>query len=133
MIGLYFYLILIDLVPRLLHANNAAILHNNLLSAAFFMTLASTLLTTILIAYRIHSVAKNNDMGPAKRNKTFSNIGDLIVQSAAAYAFMSLIYAIAVVIPTSSDDVYLTRIYPLVGYVSLIFSFTAVRPFYVEF
>ncbi len=67
-------------------------------------------------------------MGPAKRNKTFSNIGDLIVQScAAAYAFMSLIYAIAVVIPTSSDDVYLTRIYPLVGYVSLIFSFTAVR------
>ncbi|KJA24254.1 hypothetical protein HYPSUDRAFT_39022 [Hypholoma sublateritium FD-334 SS-4] len=124
-IGLYFYLILIDLVPRLTRANNAAILHNNLLSAAFFMTLGSTLLTTILIAYRIHSVAKSSTAAPTKRSRTYSNIGDLIVQSAAPYAFMSLIYAIAVVIPTSSDAVYLTRIYPLVGYVSLIFSFTA--------
>lgn len=52
----------------------------------------------------------------------------MVVQSAAAYAFMLLIYAIAVVIPTPSDEVTFARMYPLIGYVAEIFTFTAVRP-----
>ncbi|KJA20001.1 hypothetical protein HYPSUDRAFT_204066 [Hypholoma sublateritium FD-334 SS-4] len=125
-IGLYFYLILIVFVPKLFFAKNSAILHNNLLCAALFMTLASTLLTTILIIYRIYSVAKSSSItNPTKRSRKFSDIGDMVIQSAAVYALLSLIYAITVVIPTPSDEVYLLRIYPLVGYVSLIFSFTA--------
>ncbi|KJA17888.1 hypothetical protein HYPSUDRAFT_1000374 [Hypholoma sublateritium FD-334 SS-4] len=62
-----------------------------------FTTSALTLITTALIVYRIHSVSQPN-LVKYPRN-SYGRIIDLLVQSAAAYSLVALIYAVSSVIP----------------------------------
>ncbi|KAF8879998.1 hypothetical protein CPB84DRAFT_1851978 [Gymnopilus junonius] len=119
-ISLYLALIIIACVQKLNPDASAARTLNHLLSAALFMTLASTLLTTLLIAYRIYSVSRQNGL---KSRRSFKNVMELIIQSAAAYALVSLLYAIEIVIPITNTN--LVKIFPLESYTDVIFSFTA--------
>ncbi|KDR71334.1 hypothetical protein GALMADRAFT_144024 [Galerina marginata CBS 339.88] len=80
------------LAPSQLLANLAK-LHvvNNIQSALFFTSLSSSLLATLLIAFRIHSVSKQN--GASKRR--FGHIIEIVVQSAAVYSLALLMVGIA--------------------------------------
>jgi hypothetical protein len=74
-----------------------AVTLNNLQSAALFMSFGTTLVTTLLIAYRIYSASKQQ----LPSSRRFNNIIDIVVQSGAIYAFSQLAYAIAGVLPGS--------------------------------
>lgn len=67
---------------------------NHLLAAAFFMSFATTLVTTALIAYRIYSVSKQ----PGVSSRRLKHIIDIVVQSGAIYALSQLTIAIAGVV-----------------------------------
>lgn len=62
---------------------SAAETHNHVTSAAMFTTLAETVSTTILIAYRIYS-ASNHILRREKRR--FYNILEIVVQSSFIYS-----------------------------------------------
>ena len=96
---------------------------NNLASAGFFMTLGSTLLTTLLIVYRIHSVVSQNAMH--RTHSPFQNILDLVVQSAALYAVVCLLYAIEGALPQSLGNG--RTVYSLQYYTGAVFSIVSVR------
>ncbi|KDR68633.1 hypothetical protein GALMADRAFT_1038219 [Galerina marginata CBS 339.88] len=96
---------------------------NNLFSAALFTTVSTTLVTTVLIAYRIYSVAHQNGQDFFK--KSFKNILDLLVQSAAAYSILSILYAVCGVTPLKDPNINLPKIFPLEVYMGLLYSFTA--------
>lgn len=68
---------------------------NDMLAAAFFISFATTLVTTVLIAYRIHSVSQNQ--GASSRR--FKHIIDIVVQSGAVYALSQFVAAVAGVVP----------------------------------
>ncbi|KDR71336.1 hypothetical protein GALMADRAFT_144025 [Galerina marginata CBS 339.88] len=70
-------------------------------SALFFTSLASSLLSTLLIAFRIHSFSKQN--GRSKRR--FSHIIEIVVQSAAVYSLALLIVGVANALPGSSPAI----------------------------
>lgn len=95
---------------------------NNLISAAFFMTLGSTLLTTLLIVYRIHSVVRKNGMHRAQ--SPLQNVLELLVQSAAPYAVVCLLYAIEGALPQSLWNGW--TVYTMQYYTGAVFSITAV-------
>ncbi|PPQ75261.1 hypothetical protein CVT26_014795 [Gymnopilus dilepis] len=85
-----------------------------------FLTLATTLLTTLLISYRVYMVCRDSlKCGSATR---FSQIIELLVQSAALYSVATLAYAIASVIPSRNQS-----LGPLVGiqYTSSFYLFSA--------
>jgi hypothetical protein len=64
---------------------------NDLLSVAFFISFATTLTTTTLIAYRIHSASKNGGFP----RRPFKHAIDIVVQSGAVYALTLLATAIS--------------------------------------
>ena len=91
------------------------------------MTLATTLLTTLLISYRVYTVSRDSlKCGSATR---FSQIVELLVQSAALYSVATLAYAIASVIPSRNQS-----LGPLVGiqYTSSFYLFSAVSRSFVS-
>ncbi len=70
---------------KLLSDPNLAFTYGNyLLGAGIFMTVATTLWTTILIAYRIYSVSKENIRNQGKRR--FHNVLEIILQSSIVYS-----------------------------------------------
>lgn len=103
-------------------ADNVAQTINWLITGALFSTVATTLVSTILIAYRIHSVTRKNVV--LRGGSRYTHILDLLVQSAALYVFGSLLLAIPLVLPvTNASEVgILTAQY----YTGSIFPFTAV-------
>ncbi|KDR71343.1 hypothetical protein GALMADRAFT_144030 [Galerina marginata CBS 339.88] len=74
------------------------ILGNTIESALFFTSLSSSLLATLLIAFRIHSVSKQ-DGGSRGR---FGHIIEIVVQSAAVYSLASLIMGVVLIVPRNS-------------------------------
>lgn len=66
------------------------------------MTFATTFVTTILIAYRIHSVSKQ-DVLQGSRTR-FNHILEILVQSAAVYSLVALAYAIVGFIPFTANN-----------------------------
>ncbi|KJA18640.1 hypothetical protein HYPSUDRAFT_44996 [Hypholoma sublateritium FD-334 SS-4] len=103
-IGLNISVITFLSVKKLAPTLAAAHKVNNLLSATAFMTLASTLWTTILIAYRIYSVSKHN---PSRRGSApFKKILEIIGQSAVLYSLGSLMYAITGIITPNSSNIW---------------------------
>lgn len=65
-----------------------------------FTTSALTLVTTVLIVYRIHSVSQPDIL--KSRRTSYKKIIDLLIQSAAAYSLVAFIYAISSIIPAAS-------------------------------
>lgn len=86
------------------------------------MTFLTTLLTTLLIAYRIHSVSKQDVVQRAR--KPFAHILQLLIQSAAAYSFAALFTAIVQVIPLTPTSQW--TVLNVNNYSSFLFAFTAV-------
>ncbi|PPQ91124.1 hypothetical protein CVT25_013262 [Psilocybe cyanescens] len=78
-------------------ANTSAALFNSLTSALVFVSLATTVTTSLLIGYRIYSVARLNGQ-PSKR--LFKHIVVLVIESAAVYSFVLLLDAVFAVIPS---------------------------------
>lgn len=83
-------------------SNSVVTLCNRLVGAAFFMTLASTLLTTVLIAFRIYSASRNSALTSART--PYKKVIDIIVQSALLYSLASLALAITIVIPWTASN-----------------------------
>lgn len=79
------------------NANNN--LFNIVSSALVFVALVTTMLTTFLIGYRIHSSSRSNGL-PAKR--LFAHIVTLVVESSAIYSILLLAYAILIEDPAAS-------------------------------
>lgn len=61
-----------------------------LIGASLFVTFTTTIVSTVLIAYRIHTL-----QGSRKR---FKHILEILVQSAAAYSVAEVAYAIVLVV-----------------------------------
>lgn len=78
-------------------ANNE--LFNNISSALVFVSLGATVITTILIGYRIHISSRSNGQ-PSKR--MFNHIVVLVVESSAVYSLLLLAYAIVTEDPASA-------------------------------
>ncbi|KAF9563379.1 hypothetical protein CPC08DRAFT_706086 [Agrocybe pediades] len=83
---------------------------NKLISASGFITLFSTLLTTLLISYRIHSMTVHED-GTIMSNTRFKHVVNILVQSAAAYSFVLVIYAAASVAGVRDATVFSFQFY----------------------
>ncbi|KAF8894194.1 hypothetical protein CPB84DRAFT_1825940 [Gymnopilus junonius] len=94
---------------------------NTVLGVATFMTLATTLVATLLISYRIHSVAKQ-DLPRSSRSR-FNHIIEILVQSAAVYSVVTLASAITVVVPLTENNV--AQVFTAETYVSAIYAFTS--------
>ncbi|PPQ90918.1 hypothetical protein CVT25_007845 [Psilocybe cyanescens] len=74
-----------------------AILFNNISSALVFVSLGTTVVTTFIIGYRIHSTSQIHH--PSSR-RLFNHIVTVIVESAAAYSLVLLLEAIIIVVPS---------------------------------
>lgn len=72
---------------------------NSLLSAGFFVSFATSILSTSLIAYRIYVIYVEN----GKSVRRFKYILDIIVQSAAINSIPLLLTAITLVLPDSGN------------------------------
>lgn len=87
------------------------------------MTFGATLLTTVLIAYRIYSVTRRD---PRKgRTRTYTDVAEALVQSAAAYSLVVLLNALTDVVPQTDTNVFV--IFCAVNYAGALFFVTAVR------
>ena len=98
---------------------------NSLIGSALFVTASTTSLTASLIAYRIYSLSRSDPLNRAK--KTFNKLVDVLIQSAAAYAIISVWYAIEGVIPQTSTNVFILS--ATADYLFYIFPIVAVRYF----
>lgn len=70
-------------------------------SLAIFSAFALTLITTVLILYRIITVTRQTNL-PRRTQNTYNGIVDMIVQSSAAYSVILLIWAISWAITPAS-------------------------------
>ncbi|KAF8186755.1 hypothetical protein BJ912DRAFT_970635 [Pholiota molesta] len=70
---------------------------DDLLAAALFMSFATTLVSTLLIAYRIYSVSKQQ----LPSSRRFNHIIDIVIQSGAIYAFSQLAFAIGSILTST--------------------------------
>ncbi|PPQ94732.1 hypothetical protein CVT25_007697 [Psilocybe cyanescens] len=72
-------------------------LSNNITSALTFVSLGTTMITTFLIGYRIHSTSR---LHISSSNRLFKRIVVMIIESATAYSFVLLLSSIIFVIPS---------------------------------
>lgn len=89
------------------------------------MTFGTTLVTTLLIVYRINSATKEGISGRSGSRTTFMHIVDIIVQSAAAYSLVALLYAISGVIPIASTN--LVAIFNFQNWIGVLYLTVSVR------
>ncbi|PPQ73194.1 hypothetical protein CVT26_014799 [Gymnopilus dilepis] len=94
---------------------------NNLIAASFFITCATTLITTILISYRIYSMSRS--ILPKNSRMRFDHIVDILIQSAAVYTLSAIAFAIPAIFPDSDSN--LTGLQAARMYRWTIFNFTA--------
>lgn len=105
----------------------SATTHNHIASAGLFMTLAATLWTTILIAYRIYSASKHNSLNQAKPR--FYNILEIIMQSAFIYSLALVTSALLEAIPQNESNVW--PLFKAAFYIgSILHAITVCRPRY---
>ncbi len=81
---------------KFVSTNAEAEIDNRMIGAAFFTTLAVTIWTTVLIAYRIYSTS---DLDPIHKKNRFYNILEIIIQSSFVYSLALIPTALTVVIP----------------------------------
>lgn len=96
---------------------------NHIISAALFMTLGTTLLTTLLIVYRIRSVMRRDGLHHTR--SPFQNVLELIVQSAAPYAVACLLYATVGAVPATVGNEW--ELFIVQNYAGVVFSIISVR------
>lgn len=100
---------------------------DDLLHAALFTTLATNLVTTLLISYRIHSFTDQNILRGSKAR--FKHIHEILMQSAAAYTIFTLAYTISTFIPFTTNNTLL--LLTIEGYMATFYVFTAVCDYFL--
>lgn len=100
-------------------ATTHATLTNNVRTAQMFVSVATTLTTTLLIAYKIH-VTSRRVISSSKQ--AFKHIVIVLLESAAVYSIVILAFAIVIAIP-SLDDVLSSSV---AAYMEQVVTFTAV-------
>ena len=93
-----------------------ALLANHLVSAQYFLALATSVATTCLIAYKIHSVSKQSAGLGFSSHQRFKHILDVIVQSSVVYSLTLLLMAIGFVLPEEIGDGRNTRGFAFLNY-----------------
>lgn len=93
-----------------------------LIGASLFVTFTTTLMTTVLIAYRIHSISRRHVLKGTRPR--LNHIFDILVQSAAAYSVATLPFAIVAVIPFTPNNFTIQA--AANAYFGAFYSFTAV-------
>lgn len=83
---------MVVIVSNILHGLQVVLL--DLTATAILVTFATTLLSTLMIVYRIKSTVEK---GCAIQNKMPKRIVELLIQSAAIYAAVSLLWAISII------------------------------------
>ncbi|PPQ83551.1 hypothetical protein CVT25_006865, partial [Psilocybe cyanescens] len=73
-------------------------LGNNIISALTLVSLGTTMITTFIIGYRIHSVSQMH--GSPSRN-LFNHIVTMIIESAAVYSLVLLLESIMIFVPST--------------------------------
>ena len=106
-----------DLLPQ-----TAATSHDYFLVAGLFTTLAVTLWTTILIAYRFHSTSKYVLNGEKPR---FYNILEMIIQSLFIYSLALVANAVILFVPMTQANIGIVS--PANNYIGIIIHATTVR------
>ncbi|KAF8186718.1 hypothetical protein BJ912DRAFT_970539, partial [Pholiota molesta] len=96
---------------------------NALLATAYFTSFATTLVTTVLIAYRIYSISR----AQGASSRRFRHIMDIVVQSGVIYALSQFTSALAGVVP-GSNFLSNTRDRAFQDYAPLLNLAIAVRP-----
>ncbi|PPQ75477.1 hypothetical protein CVT26_015960 [Gymnopilus dilepis] len=91
-----------------------------LLGVSLFMTLATTVTATLLIAYRIRSLSSKDF--PHRSSTRFGHVLEILLQSAAIYSVAALPIAIASVIPYPED---ITVLFILQNYLWSFYVFAA--------
>ncbi len=69
---------------------------------AIFTSAALTLVTTLLIAYRVYSLSRRSVLTSTRKKKPYKDIVEILIQSSAIYSTVSLVYGISWVITLSS-------------------------------
>ncbi|KDR81224.1 hypothetical protein GALMADRAFT_136254 [Galerina marginata CBS 339.88] len=82
-----------------LHPKDPQII-NNLDGAGYFVSAATSLLTTLLIAYRIHFIFRHDG---ASRGR-FKHLIEILIQSSAVYSLTLLMNAISVILPIDETN-----------------------------
>ena len=130
-IALYLAVIIIACTSKVNPSESTQVILDKLSSAALFMTFGATLLTTVLIAYRISSVTRRD---PRKgKIRTYTDIIEALIQSAAAYSLVALLNALTDVVPQTDTNAFV--IFCAENYACALLFVTAVRihlPSYIE-
>ena len=121
---LYVTMVIVACFDKLNPSPSQSDLLNILAGAVYLISAATTLSTTVLISYRIHSFYKE-DIFSGSRSR-FKHIVEILVQSAVVYCLVSIAYGIVTVIPNETSlDVFVAR-----NYTATFYFFTAVRSHY---
>lgn len=89
LVGLYMVLTVNGRVASI----SARTINARVTGAAAFLTFSTTLICTVLIVYRIY--ASSHKEGPFRNRQMFSNIVEMLIQSAAVYAATAFVFAVA--------------------------------------
>ena len=123
------FLTVVDLVVVIIRAatnfnptGNLGLHVANLLAAQSFITFATTLSATLLIAYRIYSTSKENMFGTTKRR--VRKITEILVESAAIYSLAAVAQALTIVLPGTPNTELALDVAS--EYTSIIFLFVSV-------
>jgi len=96
---------------------------NALESALFFVSFATTIATTLLIAYRIYSVTPVNSFSRGRLH----HAAEIVVQSGAVYSCALFVAALAAVIPANGNAA--SRVFALSSYATdLLVPITGIAP-----
>lgn len=120
-VGIFVAAIIILFVISSQSTPSQSMLPNNLQSAGYFLSAATSLTATVLIGSRVNSVAKD---GTSDSSGRFKNILEIMIQSVAIYSLAIILQAISVVIPNDGSSPELTA---LQNYSSAILTPIAVR------
>ncbi|KAF8901497.1 hypothetical protein CPB84DRAFT_1962005 [Gymnopilus junonius] len=99
---------------------------HNLLGSAIFVTFLTTLVSTVLIAYRVNALAKEEVSRGTRA--LIKHVLEILLQSAAAYCLVSLAAAISVTLATIVNDsltMHTAVLYANQEYVINLWAFTA--------
>ena len=99
---------------------------NTLIGAALLLDLASSIISSGLISYRIAAFVKRDLLHES--SSRFRHAVEIVVQSAAAYSVVTIAYATVSVLPTGTDRTY-EAVNAARVYLSDFFVFTAVSSF----
>ncbi|KJA17198.1 hypothetical protein HYPSUDRAFT_206369 [Hypholoma sublateritium FD-334 SS-4] len=119
--ALYLSIIVIACASNVNPSVSTQIILDKLSTAALCMTFGATLLTTVLIAYKIYSFKRRD---PRKgTSRPYADIADVLVQSAAAYSLVVLWIAVVGVIP--QDNANATAIFCASNYAGVLLPIAA--------